>query len=97
MHPEDARRRGLSDGSRVRVRSRVGEVLVPLAVSSDVAVGVVSLPHGWGHARQGVELNIARAHAGASINDLTDENQLDALSGNAAFSGVPVHVTAASA
>jgi anaerobic selenocysteine-containing dehydrogenase len=94
MHPEDARHRGLPDGSRVRVRSRVGEVQVPLEVSSDVAVGVVSLPHGWGHARQGVELGIARAHAGASINDLTDEHELDALSGNAAFSGVRVHVTA---
>jgi hypothetical protein len=52
----------------------------------------VSLPHGWGHARQGVELRVARERAGASINDVTDEARVDALSGNAAFSGTPVVV-----
>jgi anaerobic selenocysteine-containing dehydrogenase len=97
MHPDDARRRGLADGVRVRVRSRVGEVAVPLAISSDIAIGVVSLPHGWGHGREGVALRVAQARGGgASINDLTDELRLDALSGNASFSGVPVSVSAAS-
>src|SRR5439155_3228948 len=90
MHPDDAKSRGLSDGDEVRVRSRVGEVAVPLAVSPDIAAGVVSLPHGWGHARAGVELRVAATRAGASINDLTDDQRLDRLSGNAGFSGVPV-------
>ena len=94
MHPDDARARNLHDGERVRVRSRVGEVAVPLALSADIAVGVVSLPHGWGHAGQGVALRVAQSHAGASINDLTDELRLDVLSGNASFSGVPVTVSA---
>jgi anaerobic selenocysteine-containing dehydrogenase len=70
----------------------VGEVTVPLEVSDEIAPGVVSLPHGWGHARQGVELRVARERAGASINDVTDEARVDALSGNAAFSGTPVVV-----
>ena len=56
---------------------------------------VVSLPHGWGHARPGVQMSIASAQPGASANDLTDERQLDALSGNAALNGVPVQVEAA--
>jgi hypothetical protein len=56
---------------------------------------VVSLPHGWGHARQGVQLSVAETRPGSSINDLTDELRLDALSGNAGFSGVPVRVDAA--
>jgi hypothetical protein len=38
---------------------------------------------------------VAQAHAGVSINDLTDETALDPLSGNAAFSGVAVAVRAA--
>ncbi len=97
MHPDDARARGLADGDRVQVRSRVGQVAVPLALSSDIAVGVVSLPHGWGHGQSGVALRVAQSHAGASINDLTDEQRLDALSGNASFSGVPVTVTASPA
>jgi anaerobic selenocysteine-containing dehydrogenase len=97
MHPEDARQRGLTDGERVRVRSRAGEVEVPLSVSDEMAPGVVSLPHGWGHGRDGTQLRVARAHAGASLNDLTDEQRVDVLSGTAAFSGVPVEVQAAGA
>ena len=56
--------------------------------------GVVSLPHGWGHHRPGTRLATAAAHAGASLNDVTDEQRIDALSGNAALSGVPVTVAA---
>jgi anaerobic selenocysteine-containing dehydrogenase len=92
MHPGDASARGLTSGARVRLRSRVGEVEVPLEVSDEVAPGVVSLPHGWGHAKPDVELRVARAHAGASINDVTDDGRVDAVSGNAAFSGTPVIV-----
>jgi hypothetical protein len=39
-------------------------------------------------------LRIARAHAGVSANDLTDERHIDALSGNAALNGVDVWVNA---
>jgi hypothetical protein len=56
--------------------------------------GVASLPHGWGHDRAGVRLGIAQAQPGVSANDLTDERQLDVLSGNAALNGVPVQVSA---
>ena len=95
MHPEDAQARGMAQGDRVRVRSRVGEVTVPLVVSTEIARGVVSLPHGWGHARQGVALEVARAHAGASVNDLTDELLIDPVSGTASLNGTPVTVVAA--
>jgi anaerobic selenocysteine-containing dehydrogenase len=94
MHPRDAAARGLTSGARVKLRSRVGEVRVPLEVSDDIAPGVVSLPHGWGHGRDGVELRIARERPGASINDVTDDMRVDALSGTAAFSGTPVFVEA---
>jgi hypothetical protein len=33
-------------------------------------------------------------HAGASMNDVTSESQLDTLSGNAAFNGLVVRVQA---
>jgi anaerobic selenocysteine-containing dehydrogenase len=94
MNPRDASARGLLDGQRVRVRSRVGEVQVPLEVTESMTPGVVSLPHGWGHGRSGTRLAVANAHAGASLNDLTDPMAVDGLSGVAAFSGVPVEVTA---
>ncbi|MGE5047109.1 MAG: molybdopterin dinucleotide binding domain-containing protein, partial [Deltaproteobacteria bacterium] len=95
IHPEDAAERGLQPGGRARVASRVGSVEVPVGISEDVARGVVSLPHGWGHAREGAALSVAAEHAGASLNDLTDELSVDALCGNAAFSGMPVTVTRA--
>jgi len=95
MNPADLSRLGLHDGQRVRVRSRVGMIEVEVAASDDMMPGVVSLPHGWGHGRPGVQLEIASRQPGASANDLTDDRQLDELSGNAALNGVPVEVEAA--
>ncbi|NOK14392.1 molybdopterin oxidoreductase family protein [Corallococcus exercitus] len=92
IHPDDASRLGLAEGGSATVRSRVGEVTVPVAVTADVMPGVVSLPHGYGHQRPGIRQQVASAHAGASINDLTDDQALDVVSGNAAFSGTPVQV-----
>ena len=92
LHPDDAAARGVADGERVSVRSRVGRVEAVAEVTPDIRPGVVSLPHGWGHDRPGIRLPVAAAHAGASINDLTDELLVDELSGNAAFSGVAVWV-----
>ena len=95
MNPQDLARRGLQDGQRVSVRSRVGVLEVEVLASAEMMPGVVSLPHGWGHGRPGVQMSIAQTTPGASANDLTDERLLDALSGNAALNGVPVDVVAA--
>ena len=92
IHPDDAAQRGLATGGQARVASRVGSVQVPVGISDEMGRGVVCLPHGWGHSK-GAALSVAAAHAGASLNDLTDEQSIDALCGNAAFSGVPVTVT----
>jgi len=97
MHPQDLAARGLVDGQFVRVGSRVGSVEVEVQSTEDIMRGVVSLPHGWGHARSGVRLRIAQAHAGQSVNDLTDDQALDALSGNAALNGIRVVVQGAEA
>ena len=95
MHPDDLAQRQLSDGQRVRVSSRIGMIEVEVVATQDMMPGVVSLPHGWGHGRPGVRMSIASEQPGASANDLTDERQLDELSGNAALNGVPVQVAAA--
>jgi anaerobic selenocysteine-containing dehydrogenase len=97
MHPSDAAARGLETGMRVAVRSAGGAIEVPLEVSDTMMPGVVSLPHGWGHGRPGTRLAVAAAHAGASLNDLTNDAELDALSGAAGFSRVRVRVSSAGA
>jgi len=94
IHPDDATARGVANGQRVAVSSRAGRIELPTEITDTMMPGVVSIPHGWGHDRPGVELTIARAHPGASINDLTDELSVDSLTGNAALNGVPVTVEA---
>jgi anaerobic selenocysteine-containing dehydrogenase len=96
VHPADLDRHGLKDGDSARLASRTGELTVTVEASDSVMPGVVSLPHGYGHDREGVRLGTARAKAGVSCNDITDDRWLDALSGNAAVNGVPVTLAAAS-
>jgi len=96
MHPTDAAYRNLVSGQEVEVRSRVGAIILPLEISEEIMCGVVSIPHGWGHDKEGSKLAIAQQHSGASINDLTDNLVIDALCGTAAFSGTVATVTAAS-
>jgi anaerobic selenocysteine-containing dehydrogenase len=91
-HPDDLAVRGIRDGDTVLVRSAVGEVRVEVAATEDLMPGVVSLPHGYGHARDGVRLRSATALAGVSVNDLTDPSVVEPVSGNAVLNGVPVTV-----
>jgi anaerobic selenocysteine-containing dehydrogenase len=94
MHPTDASQRLLKPGQTVSVRSRVGSVVVPIEISEEMMPGVVSIPHGWGHDRLGIQLEVAQQHAGESINDVTDDLTIDALCGTAAFNGTWVAVDA---
>ncbi len=92
MHPSDAGRLAIEMGQQVAVVSRTGRIEVPVEVSDEMMPGVVSLPHGWGHGRPGTRLTEANRHPGASLNDLTDELQIDALAGTSVLAGVPVQV-----
>ncbi len=90
MHPDDAEQRQIDSGDMVTVKSRVGEVYVEAEVTDQIMSGVVSIPHGWGHHREGIQMEVASEYAGVSVNDLTDDQRIDQLTGNAAFNGVPV-------
>ena len=92
VNSADARRLGLIPGGQARVTSRVGQVELTVEVTEDIAPGVVSIPHGWGHDLPGVELTVAREHAGVNTNVLTDDLRIDPLSGNAVLNGVPVAI-----
>ncbi|WP_298872010.1 molybdopterin oxidoreductase family protein [uncultured Psychrobacter sp.] len=94
LHPETAKEYGIEDGQNVKVTSRVGSVIITAEVTDELMPKVVSIPHGWGHGRKGVKQKIAQAHAGVSVNDLTDDTLIDQLSGNAAVNGVPVQLEA---
>ena len=90
---EDAEAAGITDGGRALVRSKAGEVEVEVAVTDDLMPGVVSLPHGWGHADAG-GLTVARAHAGVNANVLTADGPdgIEPLSGMARMTAIAVEV-----
>ncbi len=92
VHPDDAARLGLTDGAHARVRSRVGEVDVPVEVTDGIMPGVVSIPHGYGHDAPGARLSVAATKPGTNSNLLADEDVVEPVSGNAVLNGIPVEV-----
>lgn len=94
MHPRDAAGLGLESGQEVAIISRVGQIRAIMEVNDEMMPGVVSLPHGWGHDRQGSQLSVASQHAGVSFNDLSDERLYDRVSGTSVLDGIPVTIRA---
>jgi anaerobic selenocysteine-containing dehydrogenase len=92
INPDDARRCGVEHGSAARVTSEAGSIEVPVEVSDEMMPGVVCLPHGWGHDKQGTRLSVARDHPGVNNNLLAPPEFVDVISGNAAVNGIPVEV-----
>jgi len=93
VHPDDAGELGLVDGGLAEVASNVGKVVAPVEVTDAIRRGVVSLPHGWGHDLPGVRLSVAGMRPGVNTNVLTDEAEIDPLSGNAELNGIAVSVS----
>ncbi|MFC9965448.1 molybdopterin-dependent oxidoreductase [Nocardia ignorata] len=89
IHPDDADRLGI--GEAAEITSAAGSLTVQVELTSAIMPGVVSLPHGWGHAASTTQ-SVARAHAGVNANALTDNSIVDAITGTAVFNGVPVTV-----
>ncbi len=92
MHPSDATKIKISANDVVKVTSRVGSVDIPVDVTSAIMPGVVSIPHGYGHRLPGVLLEVAGRYAGVSMNDLTDDQDVDAVTGNAVLNGIRVKI-----
>jgi anaerobic selenocysteine-containing dehydrogenase len=95
INPQDAARLAIKDGAEVKVRSRTGELRVRAAINDDVMPGVVSLPHGFGHAEMKETMRVAGALLGASANDITDELLVEPIIGTSILNGVPVELTLA--
>ena len=76
------------------MESRVHRGAVRVQLTEDIAPGVVSLPHGWGHAASAQWQKVAGAHPGVSVNDWTDESVVEGVVGQSILNGVPVHLSA---
>lgn len=91
VHPADAARLDLADGSPAVVTSKTGSVEVPVEITDTVMPGVVSIPYGWGHPADGTRLGVATRRPGTNVNILTPP-EIDPLSGNAVLNGIAVTV-----
>jgi anaerobic selenocysteine-containing dehydrogenase len=96
LHPDDARPRGIADGTMVRVTSATGAVCLPASLTTDMMPGSVALPHGWGHQRAD-GLAVASTTTGANANVLAADgpNAIEPISGMAHFNGILVDVAPA--
>ncbi len=95
IHPDDAARIGIREGGTARVASKSGTIEAPVEITDEMMPGVVCLPHGWGHDREGIRLNVATRHAGVNNNLIAPGDLVDVPSGNAVVNGIPVDVTPA--
>ncbi len=92
VHPEDAERAGIFDGGVARMESRVHAGEVKIRVTDELMPGVVSLPHGWGHAAAAPWQRVAGSHPGISINDWTDDQEVESVVGQSILNGVAVRL-----
>src|SRR4030095_2108075 len=72
LHPADGARRGLAEGDLVRVESRRGSVVVPVAISETGRPGTAFLPMHWGEAtlagRGSAGVNAVTAKAACAVS-----------------------------
>jgi anaerobic selenocysteine-containing dehydrogenase len=92
VHPGDAERAGVRDGETAMLESRVYRGPVPVHVTDEMMQGVVSLPHGWGHRGLGRWQKVASARAGVSMNDWTDDGDVEVVVGQSILNGIPVEL-----
>lgn len=79
IHIDDALSLGISDGEMVRIVSKTGEVVIEAQVIEDGSLlqGFIEVPHGWND---------------ANVNRLTDDRDVDPVSGFPNMKIVPVRV-----
>ena len=88
----DAERLSIVDEDEIKVSSSKGSIILPAEVTASMMPGVICIPHGFGHTRSGTRIPNAEAKPGVSVNDITDHEHVDPMTGNAAFSGLPLTV-----
>lgn len=95
VHPDDAARLGIADGTDARLSTATGSVVAPVVVTDDVRPGVVCMPHGWGHTAPDAWGATARERGGANVNTVVGSCDIDLLSGTSVLAGIAVDVTPA--
>ncbi len=92
VHPDDANRLGVHEGSLADVSTDTATVRVPVKLLSELMPGTVALPHGWGH--QDSKMGVASKTTGVNVNLLAADgpDKLEKVSGMAHLTGFLVDV-----
>ncbi len=77
LNPDSAKNLGITDGDQVVVESPKGSIKLQAKITADIHPKVLSLQHGWSE---------------ANANILTDDEQLDPISGYPGFKTTPCRV-----
>jgi anaerobic selenocysteine-containing dehydrogenase len=77
MHPETAAAHGITDGQKVRVHNKRGEIVLTASIDPSMRKGVCSIAHG---------------HLDANVNYLTSTEDIDPLGGMSLYSGVSIEI-----
>jgi len=95
MHPDDAEKRGLENGQKIRVFNDHGQIETELVFNDTLRPGVVAMTHGYGH-RHAPALSLASQNPGANSNRLlpVGSGSFEKLSGMSWMNGVVVEVAA---
>lgn len=82
IHPDDANRLGLLDGDFAILTTKTGKAEVMIEVTSNMRVGSLSLPNGFGLR---LDAEAQQQSVGVSLNELTDAAHRDP------YAGTPLH------
>ena len=91
----DAAAHGLGDGDEATLSNEWGTIDVVVRIDDDLLPGVVSLVHGWGHARA-PGMRVAQRDPGVNPNALlpVGPDSFEPLSSQSHMTGIPVELTA---
>jgi len=92
IHPDDAKEKNINEGELITVTSRIGSINIKAEITDEMMPGTLSIPHGWGHHREGIQMDIAAKHAGVSINDIIDDELVDELCGVSVINATPITI-----
>ena len=87
IHPEDADKKGFSDGQMVKVVTEAGEENIELEVTTMTRPGYIMIPHGFGLTYDGIKY-------GANVNRLTKNTHRDRIAATPLHRYVPCRIEA---
>ena len=90
IHPDDAKRLGITDGSRVRITTEGGEAVAVAEINETVPSGYISLPNGYGlsYSPAGGDAEVV----GVAPNQLTSTHWKDSIAGTPWHKHVPARL-----